>query len=67
LAHVQVIRALIIQLAVEARVRDPERFALQWQMLMMGCIVAAYAGEREAARRAREVGRLLLQSETRRA
>ncbi|HYL25431.1 MAG TPA: TetR/AcrR family transcriptional regulator [Burkholderiales bacterium] len=67
LGHVQAIRALIIQLAAEARVRNPERFALQWQMLMMGCIVAAYAGERDAARRAREVGRLLLQSEARRA
>jgi hypothetical protein len=27
---------------------------------MMGCIVAAYAGDREAARRAKELGSLLL-------
>jgi len=67
LGHIQVIRALISELAAEAGVRNPERFALQWQMLMMGCIVAAYAGERDAARRAREVGRLLLQHEARRA
>ena len=65
--HVEVIRSLLIGLAAEARVHRPERFALQWQMLMMGCIVAAYAGERDAARRAREVGRVLLQREARRA
>lgn len=67
LGHIMEIRSLIRELAVEARVRQPERFALQWQTLMMGSIVAAYAGERDAARSAREVGRLLLQREARRA
>jgi AcrR family transcriptional regulator len=65
--HIELIRSLLIGLAAEARVRRPERFALQWQMLMMGCIVAAYAGERDAARSVREVAALLLQKETRRA
>ena len=32
-------------------------------MLMMGCIVAAYAGERNAAREARKAGAFLLRAE----
>jgi len=65
--HLETIRALLVGLAAEAGVRDPRGFAQQWQMLMMGSIVAAYAGERDAARKARELGRLLLQREARRA
>jgi AcrR family transcriptional regulator len=61
--HIQVVRSLVAGLAREAGVRDAERFAQQWQMLMMGSIIAAYAGERDAARSAREVGALLLASE----
>ena len=64
--HIRTIRSLLADLAAEAQVRDPRRFAQQWQMLMMGCIVAAYAGERDAARRAREVARLLLRTQARR-
>jgi AcrR family transcriptional regulator len=65
--HLETIRSRLVELAAEAHVRDPRRFAQQWQMLMMGSIVAAYAGERDAARKARQVGRLLLQREARRA
>ena len=39
------------------------RFARKWHVLMKGCIVAAGEGDRLAARRAREVGRVLLASE----
>jgi AcrR family transcriptional regulator len=64
--HIQEVRALLIELAAEIGVRSPSRFAQQWHMLMMGSIVAAYAGARDAARNAREVGALLLQKERRR-
>ncbi len=58
--HLDTIRTFVKQLAEEARVRDPNGFARQWQMLMMGCIVAAYAGDLGAAQRAKKAGRLLL-------
>ena len=58
--HIDTIRAFITELAEAAQVRDPDEFARQWQMLMMGCIVAAYAGDLRAARRAKKVGAALL-------
>jgi AcrR family transcriptional regulator len=58
--HIRTVRALVTQMAEEARVRDPDDFARQWQMVMMGSIIAAYAGDRDAARRARKLGVLLL-------
>ena len=59
-AHIETIRAFLRQLAEEAGVRAADGFARQWQIVMMGSIVAAYAGDRDAARRAKEVGSLLL-------
>jgi len=59
-AHIETIRAFLKQLAADAGVRDADAFARQFQMVMMGCIVAAYAGDRGAARRAKQVGLLLL-------
>jgi hypothetical protein len=64
--HIATIRRFLIGLAKQAGVRRPARFAQQWQVLMIGCIIAAYAGEADAARNARKVGRLLLLSEGRR-
>jgi len=64
-AHLETIRAFVKQLAGQAGVRDADGFARQWQMLMMGSIVAAYAGDRDAARRAKEVGSLLLHNSSR--
>ena len=58
--HIRTIRDFVRQLAEEARVRDPDGFARQWQIVMMGSIVAAYAGDRDAARRAKKLGVLLL-------
>src|SRR6266700_6856847 len=58
--HIETIRLFIRQLAEDANVRDADGFARQWQMLMMGSIVAAYAGDPDAATRAREIGKLLL-------
>jgi AcrR family transcriptional regulator len=59
-AHIETIRAFLRRLAADAGVRDVDTFARQFQMVMMGSIVAAYAGDRDAARRAKEVGVLLL-------
>lgn len=42
---------------------DVDGFARQWQMVMMGSIVAAYAGDQNAAQRARQIGELLLARE----
>jgi len=59
-AHIETIRAFLRQLAADAGGRDVDVFARQLHMVMMGSIVAAYAGDREAARRAKELGSLLL-------
>jgi len=59
-AHIGTIRAFLRQLAEDAGVRDADAFARQLQILMMGSIVAAYAGDQDAARRAKEMGLLLL-------
>jgi|SRR5437764_11297288 len=58
--HIATIRLFIRQLAEDANLRDADGFARQWHMLMMGSIVAAYAGDLDAARRAKEIGKLLL-------
>ena len=59
-AHIETIRAFLRQLAGDAGVRDVDAFARQLQIVMMGSIIAAYAGDRDAARRAKELGSLLL-------
>jgi AcrR family transcriptional regulator len=60
LRHLDTIRSFVRQLAENADVHDADGFARQWQMLMMGSIVAAYAGDPDAARRAKKIGKLLL-------
>jgi AcrR family transcriptional regulator len=59
-AHIGTILAFLRQLAKAAGVQDADGFARQWQILMMGSVIAAYAGDRDAARRAKELGALLL-------
>jgi AcrR family transcriptional regulator len=59
-AHIGTIRAFLRELAADAGVRDADAFARQLQIVMMGSIIAAYAGDRDAARRAKELGSLLL-------
>ena len=58
--HLAAIRDFLRGLAEAAGVRDAEGFARQWHILMKGSIVAAGEGDREAAQRARAMGRLLL-------
>ncbi|HKC53166.1 MAG TPA: TetR/AcrR family transcriptional regulator [Burkholderiales bacterium] len=59
-AHIETIRAFLRRLAEDAGVRNADTFARQLQILMMGSIVAAYAGDEDAARRSKEMGLLLL-------
>ena len=60
--HLANIRTVLAGLAAEAGIEEPDSFAHQWQLLMKGSIVAAMEGDREAARRARAMGELLLAS-----
>ena len=59
------IRGFIERLAREAGAADPEDFARKWHILMKGSIVAAGEGDREAARRAKELATLQLRLATR--
>lgn len=54
------IRAIVQSLAEKAGFRDPDSLAKVWHMLMMGAIVAASAGDKEAARHARRAGEMIL-------
>jgi AcrR family transcriptional regulator len=58
--HLRTVLDFVKQLAEEARLPDPESFARQWQIMMIGSIIAAYAGDRDAARRAKKLAVLLL-------
>lgn len=58
--HLASIRAFLEQLARDAGIQDAENLARQWHILMKGSIVAAGEGDVDAARRARELGALLL-------
>jgi hypothetical protein len=65
IAHLANIRVFLRQLADEARVRDPDDFVRKWHVLMKGSIVAAGEGDKLAARRAQEIGKLLLAAHSR--
>lgn len=58
--HLACIRSFLQGLATDAGVADPEDFARRWHILMKGSIVAAGEGDRDAARRGQEIGKLLL-------
>jgi AcrR family transcriptional regulator len=59
--HLEAIRDLLRRLAAEAGIGDPDAFARQWHILMKGSIVSAAEGDVDAARRAKELGSLLLE------
>jgi AcrR family transcriptional regulator len=61
--HLGNIRSFLRELATEAGAVDPAALAHQWHILMKGSIVAAGEGDRVAARRAQEIGHLLLERE----
>ena len=58
--YLENIRSVVRNLALEAGLRDPDDFALSWHILMKGSIVSAGEGDLDAAKRAQEIGRLLL-------
>jgi AcrR family transcriptional regulator len=58
--HLAKIRAMVSRLAKEANLREPEKFAQAWHMLMKGSIVSAGEGNRNAARDAKCAARLVL-------
>lgn len=57
------IREFIIEMAKEAGISDPDHFARQWHILMKGSIIAAHEGDDLAAKRAQELGALLLKEQ----
>jgi AcrR family transcriptional regulator len=63
-AHLERIRGFLRELATEAGIADPNGFARQWHILMKGAIIAAGEGDRDAARRAQHIGRVLLAAAT---
>ena len=58
--HLEVIRGFLAGLAEEAGISEPEDFARRWHILMKGSIVAAQEGDRDAARRSRQIGEIIL-------
>lgn len=58
--HLAKIRAIIHGLAKDAHLRDPEKFAQAWHMVMKGSIVSAGEGNKNAARDAKRAARLVL-------
>lgn len=58
--HLETIRSIVRGLAEEAGLRDPDSFAHSWHILMKGSIVAAAEGDTKAAKRAKAMGRLLI-------
>jgi AcrR family transcriptional regulator len=62
-AHLANIRTFLRGLAEGVGARDPDDFARRWHILMKGSIVAAGEGDLQAARRAQEIGQLVLAAE----
>jgi AcrR family transcriptional regulator len=58
--HLSRIRAVVRGLAEDANLRDPDKFAQAWHMLMKGSIVSACEGNRNAAREARQAAQLII-------
>jgi AcrR family transcriptional regulator len=64
--HLSKIRAIVRSLAQDANLRDPEKFAQAWHMLMKGSIVSACEGNRNAARDAKRAARMIIDGWARR-
>ena len=54
------IRAMVQDLAQQANLQDPQKFAQIWHMLMKGSIVSACEGNRNAAREAKQAARIII-------
>jgi AcrR family transcriptional regulator len=60
--HLAHIHSIIKGQAIQAEVADPDRFSYTWHFLMNGSIVAAHAGNHNAAKQAKEAATVILQS-----
>jgi AcrR family transcriptional regulator len=60
--YLENIRRVVRRLAKEARLRDPSGFALSWHILMKGSIIQAAEGDLDAAKRAKVIARLFIES-----
>jgi AcrR family transcriptional regulator len=58
--HLSTVRAIVHRLARNADLREPEKFAQAWTMLMKGSIVSACEGNRNAARDAKRAAHLVI-------
>lgn len=56
------VRRLVERLASQAGIADVAQFSVAWHMLMEGSIVAAFAGDKDAARAAKKAGLALMSS-----
>jgi AcrR family transcriptional regulator len=63
IVHLARIREFLAELATQAGIERPDDFARRWHILMKGSIVSAQEGDKEAARRAQGIGRVLLDRE----
>jgi AcrR family transcriptional regulator len=59
--HLEAIRDFLRGLATDAGIANPDGFARQWHILMKGSIVSAAEGDLDAAQRAKQIGRVLLE------
>lgn len=59
-SHLRKIRTIVRDLAQEAGLAEPDKFAQIWHMLMKGSIVSACEGNRNAAREAKQAAQLVL-------
>ena len=58
--HFAAVRDFLHALAEHAGLRDPDNIARQWHLLILGSVVAARAGDLDAAIRAKEAARAIL-------
>jgi AcrR family transcriptional regulator len=65
IVHLARVREQVCALAQEARLREAEAFSRSWHILIKGAIIAAVEGDPDAARRARQMGTLLLEDHRR--
>jgi hypothetical protein len=59
------IRSIVRQRAEIAGLRDPDSFARSWHILMKGSIISAAEGDLEAAHRAQDMARTLIEQHRR--
>ena len=64
-AHQDDLQALAQQLAEDAGLSDPADIASSWHLLMRGACVQAVAGDLDAAKRARLLGKMLIDEDRR--